>query len=220
MTRRFASPRSELVSQPESARVLPALPDWLGEGIPAQGSWSYEDYCRIPDDGKRYEVIRGVLHVSPSPGYRHQRIVMDLSAMLHHFVKSRGLGEVLVSPMDVLLPGLASPIQPDIHFVSRERARIIEARYIAGPPDIVIEVLSPSNSPSEMRTRLELLAEAGVAECWVVDPDAHRIDVHVREGMAYRLHGSFGAQDSARSKVIDGFEVPVASLGLVPESPE
>jgi len=206
------------VSHPESARVLPALPDWLGEGFPAQGSWTYEDYCRIPDDGKRYEVIRGVLHVSPSPGARHQRVLMHLLWELHRYVASKGLGEVLVSPFDVQLPGLATPIEPDIIYVSRERAPIVKEPYILGPPDLVVEVLSPSNTRQYLRTRLEVFAEGGIEECWVVDPDARRIDVHVREGTLYRLHGSFGADDTARSKVLGGFEVPVASV--CPDAPE
>ena len=206
------------MSHPESARVLPGLPDWIGEGFPAQGSWTYEDYCRIPEDGKRYEVIRGVLHVSPAPGYRHQRIVMDLSTMLNHFVKSRRLGEVLAAPMDVMLPGLTSPIQPDILFVSLGRAQVVKETHILGAPDLVIEVLSPSNSRAELRMRLEVFAEGGIDECWVVDPEARRIDVHVREGAVYRLQGRYGTDASARSTVIQGFEVPVASV--FPDAPE
>jgi Uma2 family endonuclease len=204
--------RSELVSHPESARVLPPLPDWLGEGFPAQGSWTYEDYCRIPDDGKRYEVIRGVLHVSPAPGSRHQLVVGELFVLFYRFVDTRRLGKVLLSPIDVLLPGLASPVEPDIVFVRRERLRIIEEKYIHGPPDLVVEVLSPSNSLSDLTGRLEVFAEAGIDECWIVDPEALRIDVHVRHGRVYAIEGSHGTDVTARSKVIPGFEVPVEDI--------
>ena len=211
--RPFASlERSELVSHPESARVLPPLPDWLGEGFPAQGSWTYEDYCRIPDDGKRYEVIRGVLHVSPAPRTRHQLVVADLFGLLHQFVKTRRLGKVIPSPVDVLLPGLASPIQPDIVFVSRERLGIIQEKNIAGAPDLVIEVLSPRNVQSDLGARLELFAEGGIDECWVVDPEAFRIDVHVRQGTVYVIDGSYVADASARSRAIPDFEVTVADI--------
>ena len=200
------------MSQPESARVLPPLPDWLGEGIPAQGSWSYEDYCRIPDDGKRYEVIRGVLHVSPAARTRHQLVVADLFVLLHQFVKTRRLGNVIPLPVDVLLPGLATPIEPDIIFVSRARAHLVKEKYILGPPDLVVEVLSPSNSARHLEERLDVFAEGGIDECWVVDPAALRIDVRAREGREYRMLGSHGPGDTARSRVIEGFEVPVADI--------
>jgi Uma2 family endonuclease len=200
------------VSHPESARVLPELPDWIGEGFPAQGSWTYEDYCRIPDDGKRYEVIRGVLHVSPAPGSRHQLVIAELFGSLHQFVRTMRLGLVIPSPLDVLLPGLATPIEPDIVFVSRARAHIVKEEYILGPPDLVVEVLSPSNSDRYMEERLDVFAEGGIDECWVVDPQALRIDVHSRDGREYRLLGSHRPGDTACSKVIEGFEVSIADI--------
>ena len=200
------------MSHPESARVLPALPDWLGEGFPVQGSWTYEDYCRIPEDGKRYEVIRGVLHVSPAPETLHQLIHADLFGLFHQFVKSRRLGKVLSSPTDVLLRGLTSPIQPDILFVSRERLHIVKKPHILGAPDLVIEILSPSNTSAEVKMRLDVFAEGGVNECWVVDPETRMIEVHAREGTQFRLLARYGSDDAARSRVLEGLEVPVAGV--------
>jgi Uma2 family endonuclease len=198
------------VSHPEAPQVLPELPAGLSDGFPAQGSWTYEDYCRIPDDGNRYEVIRGVLYVSPAPRSRHQRVIAHLLAAIYNFVTARQLGEVLTSPIDVLLPGLASPVQPDILFLSRDRARIVEERYLSDAPDLVVEVLSPSNPGHDRKTKFEVYAEAGVREYWIVDPDLRSIEVHVLDGRAYRLDGRHGAESTARSKVLDGFEVAVA----------
>jgi Uma2 family endonuclease len=202
----------ELVSHPEAPQVLPELPAGLSDGFPAQGNWTYEDYCRIPDDGQRYEVIRGVLYVSPAPRTRHQRVIAYLLTALNNFVTARQLGEVLTSPIDVLLPGLASVVQPDILFVSRDRAGIVEEKYLRGAPDLVVEVLSPSNPGHDRKTKLEVYAEAGVREYWIVDPDARSIDVHVLESRAYRLDGRYGTEAAARSRVLDGFEVGVARV--------
>jgi Uma2 family endonuclease len=200
------------VSHPEAPQVLPELPAGLSDGFPAQGSWTYEDYCRIPDDGKRYEVIRGVLYVSPAPRTRHQRVIANLFNALFNFVTARQLGEVLTSPIDVLLPGLASPVQPDILFVSRERARIVEEKYLADAPDLVVEVLSPSNPRHDRKTKFEVYAEAGVREYWIVDPDERSIEVHSLEGRAWRLDGRHGPEAAARSRVLAGFEVAVAKV--------
>jgi Uma2 family endonuclease len=66
-----------------------------------------------------------------------------------------------------------------------------------------------------MKVRLEVLAEGGVDECWVVDPETRRIEVHVREGAEYRLLGRHGAAGAARSRILEGLEVPVA--GVLPD---
>ena len=80
---------------------------------PAQGQWTYADYLRLPDDGCRYEVIRGHLYVTPAPVYDHQRVVTRISAALTQFEIETGLGLVLAAPFDVLLPdGIASPVEP------------------------------------------------------------------------------------------------------------
>ena len=200
------------MSHSESARILPPLPDWLGEEFPPQGSWTYEDYRRTPDDGRRYEVIRGVLRVSPAPAPHHQRVLARLFRILDRFVTRRKIGEVFLSPLDVLLPGLTSPIQPDLLFVRRERAHIVKKRHILGAPDLVVEILSPSNTGPEMQVRLDVLAEGGVEECWVVDPEALKIEVHVREGAEYRLLGRHGPDGAARSRIVEGLEVPVAGV--------
>src|SRR5947208_8286177 len=94
------------------------LPEQEGGPWPAPGRWTYADYRRLPDDGRRYEVIRGYLYVSPAPSIIHQRAVVSLVTKLNRFVRTRSLGEILVAPVDILLPGgIASPVQPDLVFI-------------------------------------------------------------------------------------------------------
>jgi len=69
----------------------------------AQGCWTYETYAAIPDDGNRYEVIDGVLYVTPAPGFGHQKAVVRTTTALTIHVDYTGLGDVLVAPFDVQL---------------------------------------------------------------------------------------------------------------------
>lgn len=77
--------RSTSSRQQEASTVEPAWP-------PPQGEWTYEDWCKLPDDGYRYEVITGVLYVSPPPAIRHQRISIALVGHLLDFLKLQPLG--------------------------------------------------------------------------------------------------------------------------------
>ena len=92
---------------------------------PAQGAWTYDDYARLPDDGWRYEIIRGELHMSPAPSAEHQSIVAALVHLLRSFVRQNDLGRVLVAPIDVMLPDLASPVQPDVLVILKANPGII-----------------------------------------------------------------------------------------------
>src|SRR4051794_32275062 len=87
------------------------------QGWPAQGEWTYADYLRLPDDGRRYEVIRGILYVSPAPRFEHQFAVSRLCWLLTSTVIENDLGLILVAPFDIRLPQrIADPVQPDVLF--------------------------------------------------------------------------------------------------------
>src|SRR5258708_7540168 len=80
---------------------------------PGQGNWTYEDYTAIPDDGKRYEVVDGVLFTMPAPNMWHQEIVGEIFAHLRNHVKLTGLGKVYMAPFDVELHPKTT-VQPDV----------------------------------------------------------------------------------------------------------
>jgi Uma2 family endonuclease len=174
--------------------------------LPAQGEWTYEDYCRLPDDGWRYEVLRGVLHVTPAPSWKHQRAVLRLGVLAENFLGTEPLGAVCVSPLDVILPGrLADPVQPDLVFISRERLGIVKDRLVEGAPDLIIEVLSPSNWLDDRRDKFEIYAEAGVREYWIASPMERTVEVFVLRNGIYELLGKFGEGEHVRSEVLPSF---------------
>jgi Uma2 family endonuclease len=119
------------------------------------------------------------------------------------------LGLVLASPVGVRLPEQDVPVQPDILFVSQERKHIVGDDYIKGAPDLVVEVLSPSNWLYDRGKKQEVYRKAGVKEYWIVDYRAQTIEVLVLEEAVYVLQDQFASGDFARSAVLPGFEVAV-----------
>jgi Uma2 family endonuclease len=176
---------------------------------PDQGAWTYDDYRRLPDDGWRYEVIRGRLYMSPAPRPDHQRSSRGLFRALDRFIEDRDLGEVFFAPIDVNLPGLASPVQPDLLFIRKERLAIVQEDFIDGAPDLIAEVLSPSNWILDRREKYQLYAAAGVGKYWIVDPAQRTIEVFVLEGGSYRLFAQRGPGETIRSRLFPELEVEI-----------
>lgn len=158
---------------------------------PAQGCWTYDAYAALPDDGNRYEVIAGVLYLMPGPTTPHQQSVTWFVIHLGNHVQVGGLGRVFTAPYDVLLPGVANPVQPDIVVVLTARLGIITRRGIEGVPDLVVEISSPGTAGHDRRTKQDAYAKAGIPEYWLADPAARVIEVLVLDGGAYRSAGLF-----------------------------
>ncbi len=176
---------------------------------PPQGRWTYEDYKRLPDDGWRYEVIEGELLMSPAPSTNHQDISANLEFAMMNFVREKKLGKILHAPTDVRLGELASPVQPDILFIRQERLNIIKKDWVEGAPDLIVEILSPSNWIDDRRTKYRVYAQAGVREYWIVDPDKRQIELFALRGSDYEILGRFGPGEQAASEILPGFEIGV-----------
>jgi Uma2 family endonuclease len=187
--------------------LIPTARAW-----PPQGQWTYEDYCRLPEDGWIYEIIEGELYMSPAPLTIHQRCKIKLASEFLDFAESHDAGMVLDAPTDVLLPGLATPVQPDVIFVVKERLDIIKEERVEGAPDIVVEVLSPSNWLVDRREKFRVYAKAGVREYWIVDPKARTIELFFLRGGIYELIGKYGVDETVRSEVLPGFAVKVKEV--------
>jgi len=177
---------------------------------PPQGEWTYEDWLRLPDDGWRYEVIKGVLYMSPAPRPRHQLISGELGYRLQSFVRAQGLGQVYYAPVDVFLPDQETPVQPDLIFIAREHLDIVRLdEGIYGAPDFIVEILSPGDWLKDRKEKFALYAETGVREYWIVDPKISTIEVYTLREAEYELLGRWGAGEVARSETLPGFSVAV-----------
>ncbi len=179
---------------------------------PPQGQWTYEDYLRLPDDGRRYEIIAGVLYVTAAPRFNHQYIVQLLLRRIGDFVEQRNLGVVIPAPFEVLLPGIASPVQPDLLFIRAGRQPPPEATSFKGTPDLIVEVLSPSTARRDRVVKFWAYERAGVPEYWIVDPHARLVEVYVLQEGVYTLHGQYVGEETLSSPSFPDLTLPIQEL--------
>ena len=145
--------------------------------------FTYDDYCRIPDDGKRHEIIHGEHCMSPAPSYSHQASSGSIFTQLYRQIDEAGTGLVFNAPFDVEL-GRYSIVQPDIVVVAESRSTVIVPSRIIGIPDLLIEILSPSNRRYDQESKRELYESAAVPEYWIVDNDSGTVERYtLRDGL-------------------------------------
>ncbi|MBI3752541.1 MAG: Uma2 family endonuclease [Deltaproteobacteria bacterium] len=135
-----------------------------------------KDYKLLPE-GAPYQLIGGELIITaPEPTPRHQIISANIFERIRRFVKEKGIGIVLYSPIDIYL-GEENACQPDIVFISKQRQEIIKEDGIYGPPDLVIEILSPATAYYDIKKKFRVYEKYGVKEYWIVDPEMKGVEV-------------------------------------------
>lgn len=173
-------------------------------------TYTVEEFMSLPDDGKRYELIEGELIEMPGPNFNHGRITIRLvvSIAKHLAGPAKGTGEVLNNMAFELAPKTA--LLPDVAFVTAERAAGADLnKAFPGPPDLAIEVMSPTDKWSEVIGKVRLYQHYQVRLVWVVDP----FDLSV---FVYRLNQprrSLLASDELTGEdVLPGFSLPIQAL--------
>ena len=131
--------------------------------------WTVRDLEQLPDDGLQYELLDGVLLVSPAPIPRHQRAVGEMFLLLHRACPPEL--EVFLAPLD-WQPDERTSLQPDLLVVRRD---LIGEKNLTDRLELAVEVLSPSTRRKDLVLKYSKYADAGVASYWVVDPQAPSI---------------------------------------------
>jgi Uma2 family endonuclease len=181
---------------------------------------TYGRYLRLPEMRRRYEIIDGILEMSPTPTFWHQVIQGKFFRAFDDFATQHDLGLVIHAPADVLIrkvPTLRTR-QPDVLFFSDARAGFrgredpdrLQASEIA--PDLVVEIRSPSERPGRWAEKLADYASIRVREVWRADRKARTIEVLVLQGDRYEQAGLFGPDDTVRSVILPGLDLPVATV--------
>jgi Uma2 family endonuclease len=146
---------------------------------------SYADLLEMPEgNGDRYEIIGGELFVSASPILDHQRVSHRLTRIFDEKVTDTGLGELFYAPVDVKFSEY-DVVVPDLVIVATEHQDIAQGDYIAGPPDLIVEILSPSTRRIDLLRKSALYATMGVPEYWLVDLKVKTINVLTLENGVY-----------------------------------
>ena len=166
-----------------------------------------EYFTKTPETVKPMELIFGALRVAESPSPRHQSAVLQLLLALDRHVRAHQLGDMWVSPLDVVLhEQRALIVQPDLFFVSNERSYIVTDR-VRGAPDLVIEVLSPRPRIGETNERVQWFAEFGVRECWLIHQDRVSVEVIDFENRRIAARTTFHRRDPLASSVLPEFRL-------------
>ena len=172
---------------------------------------TWQDVQQLPDDGHRHEAIEGELYVTPAPSLRHQRISMRLTLLLHDLLVEPGYGELFFAPTGVEFPATEEGVQPDLLFVSNERRGILAEPWIQGPPDLVIEILSPTTAQRDRGVKRKLYERQGVSEYWIVDPEQEVVEQYALQSGIYELLTKVKI-GTIQSVVVQGFEVSAQDI--------
>lgn len=167
----------------------------------AEKYWTYEDLLALPDSGKRYEIIEGVLYEMPAPNRAHGRVIINLILYVCGPILAELGAHLYTAPMDVFL-GDTAPVRPDLFLLLPDQLHLESDRGIEGSPALMGEVLSPSNPEPERITKRAHYARAGVPEYWIVSPEAAIVEILVLDGDRYRTLARVGGDEPIPSTVL------------------
>jgi Uma2 family endonuclease len=167
------------------------------------GLVTFDEFYEIADEKIRTDLLDGKI-IRDSPGVpRHAFVISWLTGLLIDFTQKFDLGAVLCATVTVRLTIYNSP-EPDIFFISKKRLGIINEKFVNGPPDLCIEVISKSSRKYDRGRKFVLYAEHSVKEYWIIDPLRNTVD------WFENLNGQFvpilpDAQGRLHSNVLPGF---------------
>ena len=180
-----------------------------------EGPLTWADYAALPES-VRCEVIEGEVWMSPAPELDHQDAAGNLFYELKAWLRQHpGIGRVFIAPVDVILEDdneQVTVLQPDIVFVTDANGERLSQRGIEGPPDLVIEISSPSTRERDRQTKRALYAQHGVPEYWLVDRDTQTVEILRRHGRGYRRAQVARGDEELTTALLPGFTLRVASI--------
>jgi Uma2 family endonuclease len=174
---------------------------------------TYQQYLELPEMRARYSIVDGELVVEATPTPSHQALLLELVLKLSPFVRERHLGKVVIAPLDIVIR--REPLrtrQPDLMFISHWRRSIVGQQVIEGGPDLVIEILSPSNTLSDVQGKLQDYQRVSVREAWIVSPQALTVQVLQLSPKHIERLGLYGLGDSIVSHVLPELHLTVAEI--------
>jgi len=167
----------------------------------------------FPDDDLFiYELLNGQLVKKSAPKPLHQLLSRRITKALENYLGQNPLGDFFYAPVDVFLDDY-NTVQPDICFLSTERAFLIDLNEgIMGAPDLIVEILSPGSLRYDRVDKKDLYERFAVKEYWIVDPNNRAVEIYTMLENAYITHGIFEAGEKANSSLLVGFDVEINEL--------
>jgi Uma2 family endonuclease len=152
---------------------------------------------KILPEGTLCELIENTIYMSPSPNTKHQRISLFIATTLLNYVTENNLGEVFVAAYDVYLNG-SNAVQPDILFIANNNLVNIQDDGFYGCPDLIIELLSPSNTKHDLVTKKELYEKFGVKEYFIINPENKTVISYFLSENKFKLQVSTSGQITSK----------------------
>ena len=180
---------------------------------------SFEDYLLMPEINHPYEIIDGEFMPSPAPLPVHQRIALNIVMALNPYVQAKDLGVVFYAPVDIIVQ--RHPLrtrQPGVLFIHKDRLPgtgfdAIEALQILEiAPDLVVEVLSSSDTAKVLSGKLSDYQRIGVKECWLVSRESRSVEVLQLTKEQFQRLGHVGLGETIRSQVLPDLRLTVNAI--------
>lgn len=190
--------------------------------IPSKNKiYTYKDYLTFPDD-ERVEIIEGKLYNMASPSVVHQSLSMEISYSLKHYIKSNnGDCKVFTAPFDIVLKNDDEEVEessnvviPDISVIC-DNNKLSDGKKCVGSPNMIVEIVSPSNSGHDYVTKLNLYQKYKVKEYWIINPKVKKIFVYfLGENGFYDLVNSYTFNDKVKVNIYDDLEIDFNTFDL------
>ncbi|HEX5886166.1 MAG TPA: Uma2 family endonuclease [Pyrinomonadaceae bacterium] len=167
-----------------------------------------EELANLPDEPLRHELIKGELLTMPLPKYEHMRVCANLTIMLGQHAKANMLGEVYAEGGYKLESDPDTVLGPDVSFIAQGRLNLSPEGYHHGPPDLVVEVVSPGDRRGQIERKLSLWLQSGAKSVWLVNPQRRTVEVISSTGERRMLHET----DELIDDTVPGFRVKVSEI--------
>jgi Uma2 family endonuclease len=173
--------------------------------------YTVDDYLLL-EEGAPFQLINYDLVMSPSPLAIHQQILFELSETIVLFnIKNNRKGQWMYAPMDVKFDD-GNILQPDILYVAEDRVAGLVKDRVEGAPDLVIEILSPSNAYYDLRTKKDIYEKYGVKEYIIVDPIQQTTELYALKDGAYYIHQKASKNELLHSLILPGFNIDLSRV--------
>jgi Uma2 family endonuclease len=172
---------------------------------------TYDDYCLLPNDRNRYEILDGELCVTPAPATKHQTALGNLYRLLANHIVANQLGKLFIAPTDLILAP-TTIVQPDLIFIGNDRRSIVTERAIEGPATLVIEILSPTTHRTDRVTKAQLYAKHQVPQYWLMDPDQRTLEAYELVIDHYDLTASASGAEVFAPSLFPGLSIQLSDL--------
>jgi Uma2 family endonuclease len=171
------------------------------------------DLDAMPDDGNRYELFEGEIFVSRAPSLSHQRVLINLAALIKNYLEQNPIGEVLPTP-GVIFDDFNGAI-PDIVFISNQQvSNIGSEERIREAPELIIEIVSPGkeNARRDREVKRQIFGKHGVKEYWIADPEARNLEIYRLAKRTLKLVATLADEDEIITAILPGFSCKVNQI--------